>query len=212
MNTTVMTRLRRTLIPAFLFAPLAFAHPSAQTAAENGADAAWLAQALDIHDGSVVGEIGAGGGELTIALARVVGPSGKVLSNELNKELVKAIAETAKRAGLDNVVPVEGRAMETNLPAECCDAIFMRSVYHHFEDPAAMNASLLKSLKLGGRLAVQDFRPPPGAENPPGHRGEARHHGVTAATVERELKAAGFEIVSSATESDRVRVVARRPA
>jgi hypothetical protein len=35
---------------------------------------------------------------------------------------------------------------------------------------------------------------------------------VTAATVERELKAAGFEIVSSATDSDRVRVVARRPA
>jgi len=211
MRTTFMTRVPRALIPAFLLTSLAFTHPLAQSPAEDAADAAWLAQALDIREGSTVGEIGAGGGELTIALAKVVGPSGRVLSNDLNTDRVKAIGAAAKNAGLDNVVPVDGRAMETNFPDGCCDAIFMRAVYHHFDDPAAMNASLLKSLKPGGRLAVQDFAPPPGAENPPGHRGEDKHHGVTAATVERELKAAGLEVVSSATESERVRVVARRP-
>jgi ubiquinone/menaquinone biosynthesis C-methylase UbiE len=211
MRTTLETRIPRALIPAFLLTSLAFAHPFAQSPAEDAADAAWLARALDIHEGSTVGEIGAGGGELTIALAKVVGPSGRILSNDLNTDRVKAIGAAAKNAGLDNVVPVDGRAMETNFPDGCCDAIFMRAVYHHFDDPAAMNASLLRSLKPGGRLAVQDFAPPPGAENPPGHRGEDKHHGVTAATVERELKAAGLEIVSSATESERVRVVARRP-
>ena len=41
----------------------------------------------------------------------------------------------------------------------------MRNVYHHFGDPGAMNASLFKSLKPGGSLAVQDFGPPPGAES-----------------------------------------------
>jgi len=105
--------------------------------------------------------------------------------------------------------------LETNFPEGCCDAIFMRNVYHHFGDPPAMNGSLLKSLKPGGRLAVIDFTPPPqpnGGENPPGHRAEDNHHGVTAATVERELKAAGFEIVASTTEDRGIRVVARRPA
>jgi predicted methyltransferase len=90
----------------------------------------------------------------------------------------------------------------------------MRSVYHHFADPAAMNASLLKSLKPGGRLAVQDFGPPPGAESPtPAGRSEDGHHGVTAPTIKRELEAAGFEIVSAAEFGLRgVLVVARRPA
>ncbi len=206
-----MTRLWRTLIPAVVFLSLTVGRPFAQSAAENSADAAWLTQALEIHAGSVVAEIGAGGGELTIALAKVAGPSGKVFSNDLNKDSVKAIGERVKQAGLDNVVTVEGRPVETHLPEQCCDAIFMRSVYHHFEDPSAMNASLLTSLRPGGRLAVQDFTPE-GEENPPGHRGENHHHGVTAATVARELQAAGFDIVSSATDGQRVRVVARRPA
>ena len=57
----------------------------AQSAQENAADAAWLVKSLEIHEGSVVGEIGAGEGELTVAIARVVGPTGKVFSNELNQ-------------------------------------------------------------------------------------------------------------------------------
>jgi predicted methyltransferase len=86
-------------------------------------------------------------------------------------------------------------------------------VYHHFGDPPAMNASLLKSLKPGGRLAVIDFTPPPppGGENPPGRRGEDNHHGITLATLEKELRAAGFDIVSSDEKNRGVTLVARRP-
>jgi len=188
----------------------AVAAPRVQTAQENEADARWLVSALEIHAGSTVGEIGAGGGELTIAIANVVGPSGRVFSNELNTDRLKAIETMVEKAGLQNVTAVEGRENEGNLPDQCCDAIFMRNVYHHFGAPPAMNASLLKSLKPGGRLAIIDFAPI-GSENAPGTRAEDNHHGVTAATVERELKAVGFEIVSSATADRTVRVVARRP-
>ena len=89
----------------------------------------------------------------------------------------------------------------------------MRNVYHHFGDPGAMNASLFKSLKPGGSLAVQDFGPPPGAESAtPSGRSQDGHHGVTPATVERELKAAGFDILSSSEWPLRAfMVVARRP-
>jgi ubiquinone/menaquinone biosynthesis C-methylase UbiE len=186
----------------------------AQSAQDNAADAERLITVLGIHAGSVVGEIGAGDGALTIAMAKAVGDSGRVFSNEFNKERLSGIGQAAASAGLKNVTTVEGRAAETNLAERCCDAIFMRSVYHHFADPAAMNASLFKSLKPGGRLAVQDFGPPPGAESPtPAGRSEDGHHGVTAPTIQKELEAAGFEVVSATQFGSRgVLVVARRPA
>lgn len=203
-----------TLVTVLATGLLTPARPLAQSAAQNAADAAWLVQALDIKEGSTVGEIGAGDGELTLLLAKTVGPSGRILSNELNATRVAGIGKAAEAAGLANVTPVQGAASDTKFADGCCDAIFMRNVYHHFDDPPTMNASILKSLKPGGRLAVIDFTPPPtpGSENPPGHRGEDNHHGITQPTLERELKAAGFEIVSSATEARGVKVVARRPA
>ena len=149
-----------------------------------------------------------------MALGKVVGPDGKIYSNELSKDRLTAIRKAADEAGLNNVTIVEGKEDVANLPDGCCDGIFMRNVYHHFGDPPTMNASLLKALKPGGKLAVIDFTPPPPSdrtENPPGHRGEDNHHGITIATLERELKAAGFDIVSSTEVSRGVFVVAQRP-
>ena len=200
-----------TALIVFIGVLLPATHPRAQSAAQNATDVAWLVQVLEIKEGSTVGEIGAGTGELTMLLAKTVGQSGHILSNELNPDRVKTITAAAAAAGLANVTPVQGASTETKFPDQCCDAIFMRLVYHHFDDPSAMNGSLFKSLKPGGRVAVIDFTPSPGGENPPGHRAEENHHGVTAATVEQELKAAGFEIVSSTTEGRGVKVVARRP-
>jgi predicted methyltransferase len=89
----------------------------------------------------------------------------------------------------------------------------MRDVYHHFADPATMNASIFRSLRPGGRLAVIDFEPPPGGEGAnPATRSTNGHHGITPPTLERELKAAGFEILSSTALNSRLfMVVARRP-
>jgi len=183
----------------------------AQNAQQNKTDAERLIAVLEIHAGSVVGEIGAGDGTLTFAIAQTVGESGRVFTNDLNKDRVKKLQTEAEKAGAANVTVVEGRETETNFPDQCCDAIFMRNVYHHFGDPPAMNASLLKSLKPGGRLAILDFTPPPGGETVPGHRGDDNHHGITPPTLEKELKAAGFEIVSSNLQNRSVTVVARRP-
>ena len=219
-----MTQHRASALVLTLITTLAAAHlneagprqqglAKQQVEQQNMLDAKWLERVLEIKEGSIVGEIGAGDGKLTVLIAGVVGRSGRVLSNELNAERVKTIRAAAAASGLTNVTTVQGASAETRFPDQCCDAIYMRDVYHHFDDPPAMNASILRSLKPGGYLAIIDFAPPPtpGSENPPGHRGEDNHHGITATTLEREVKAAGFEIVTAATEDRAVKLVARRP-
>jgi ubiquinone/menaquinone biosynthesis C-methylase UbiE len=201
----------RRFVTALVIAAALGGSAVARSAQDNAADAARLITLLDIREGSIVGEVGAGDGELTIALARHVGMSGRIYTNELNKDRLAALTKKVDQAGLRNVTAVEGREKESGFADQCCDAIFMRNVYHHFGDPPAMNGSLLKSLKPGGRLVIIDFSPPPGGEAAPGGRDKDNHHGITAPTLERELKDAGFEIVSSTTKDRGVTVVARRP-
>jgi ubiquinone/menaquinone biosynthesis C-methylase UbiE len=185
----------------------------AQARQNDAADAERLAKVLHLSAGSVVAEIGAGSGELTVLIAKEVGPTGRVFSNDLSADRRREIAAAVDAAHLTNVVVVEGRPAEANLPEQCCDAVFMRSVYHHFADPASMNATLFRALKPGGYIAVIDF-PPDGSESEtPGGRAAGEHHGVTAATVARELREAGF--ADEETESIRGRafmVVAHRPS
>ena len=80
----MQTPTSRRLVTVFATAVLAAAVVVAQTAQQHGADAAWLTKVLDIRPGRIVGEIGAGGGELTFALAKAVSESGRIFSNELN--------------------------------------------------------------------------------------------------------------------------------
>jgi ubiquinone/menaquinone biosynthesis C-methylase UbiE len=204
--------LARRFVPLFALIALGPATSQAQSADAIAADAARLVEALNIRAGSVVAELGAGDGALTVAIARTVGEQGRVYSTELSKASLAKIQAAA--AELKNVTVVEGTAARTNLPDQCCDAIFMRDVYHHFSQPQAMNASALASLKPGGALGVLDFGPPPGTESSdPAARGIDGQHGITPATLERELKAAGFELVSTTTFGFRgFLIVARRPA
>ena len=45
-----------------------------------------------------------------------------------------------------------------SLPEASVDVIFLCDVYHHFEYPRTMNASLYKALRPGGTLILIDFR------------------------------------------------------
>ena len=116
-----------------------------------------LARVLDIQPGDTVADIGAGDGWLSMEIANLVGESGRVFATELALDRQEAIRAAVAAAGHDNVTVVEAGERETNLAQACCDAIFLRRVYHHLTDTGAMNASLHASLKPGGRLAIVEL-------------------------------------------------------
>ncbi len=179
---------------------------------EDAEDVGWLVDMLGLGPGLVVADIGAGGGELAIAVARQVGSSGRVYASELGSDSLERLEQALGLAGVTNVTVVEAGLDSTNLPDLCCDALFTRFVYHHFADPPAMNASLWKSLKPGGRVGVIDFAPRGDESADPSDRATGEQHGVTARTVADELRAAGFTIESAEQGPGRtIHVVATKP-
>ena len=109
------------------------------------------------------------------------------------KKLEELKAEVAKRK-LQNVLVVESKEADTNLPAACCDAIFLRHVYHHLTKPTEFDINLVRSLKPGGRLAIIDFAARSGLDPVQGVPSNRGGHGVPQKIVIEELTAAGLQV------------------
>jgi ubiquinone/menaquinone biosynthesis C-methylase UbiE len=204
-RSTLASLLVLLLIPAFTHAQKA----------SLASEVSRLVQLLELGAESAVADIGAGSGEVTIEVARQLGPRSHVYSTDIASKQLAEIRDGVTKAGLTNVTVVEGAPAATNLTDECCDAIFVRHVYHHFGDPPTMNASILRSLKPGGRFAVMDFPPRVAGTGtvPPAERGSGDKHGVVKETVVEELKTAGFDVVQVLPEwtEHLFLVLARKP-
>jgi len=153
-----------------------------------------LAALMEWKPGTIAADIGAGDGKYTLAAVERVGASGKVYATEIDrKKLEELQGEVAKRK-LENVTVVESKEADTNLPSGCCDAIFLRRVYHHLTKPVEFDRNLARSLKPGGRLAIIDFAPRSGLEPVEGVPSNRGGHGIAQKLVIEELRAAGFEV------------------
>lgn len=150
-----------------------------------------LVEVLGLRPGMTVADVGAGFGATTVVLGKWIG-SGHVFATDVGQRQLEVIREYVQKEALNNVTVIQGAAAATNLPAECCDAIFMRDVYHHITAVDAFNKSVMGSLKPGGRLAIIDFVPQPGSKLPAGVPANRGGHGVPTSVVVDELKAAGF--------------------
>jgi SAM-dependent methyltransferase len=178
---------------ALLGAAVLVTGPAAQNKDIPG-EAARLLKELNVSAGGTVADIGAGEGEMTVELARQLGPTGRLYSTDINSKTVESLKALVAKERLENVVVLQGDAERTNLPDGCCDGAFARYVYHHFGQPAPMNASIRRSLKAGGRFAVIDAAPKaaPHGGVAPDKRSQGDTHGVASEDVIAELTAAGF--------------------
>lgn len=153
-----------------------------------------LAALMEWKQGTVVADVGAGDGSYSFAAVEHVGATGRVYASEIDtKKLEELRAEVAKRK-LQNVIVIESKATDTNLPTACCDAIFLRRVYHHLTKPTEFDANIVRSLKPGGRLAIIDFPARSGLEPVEGVPANRGGHGIPQKVVIEELTAAGLQM------------------
>jgi precorrin-6B methylase 2 len=117
-----------------------------------------LLELLKLKDGDVVADIGAGSGYHAFRMAKLVGPKGKVLAVDIQKEMLDIIRNRAKKEGVTNVEPVQGEEADPKLKDESVDVILMVDVYHEFAFPYEMTEKMVRALKPGGRLVFVEFR------------------------------------------------------
>ncbi|MGE0159473.1 MAG: class I SAM-dependent methyltransferase [Gemmatimonadales bacterium] len=132
------------------------------TTLENGQrlealDIEEVVAAVGFRPGEVVADIGAGTGIFSIPIARAVGPTGVVLSVEVDEGFLPIIEQKAREQGVANVRPVLGQFTDPRLPRRDVDVAFFHDVLHHIEQRDMYLLTLATYLESGSRVVVVDY-------------------------------------------------------
>ena len=149
-----------------------------------------IMDALAVSDGSVVADLGAGGGWFTIRLARRVGPNGTVYAEDVQRQMIEAIERRVQREGLRNVRTLLGRDEDPRLPPDALDAVLMVDAYHEVQNRQALLRNVRTALKPRGRLAIVDFRKDGLGPGP------AMEERIDPSTVVADARAAGLKLIA----------------
>jgi len=110
---------------------------------------------LGLGQGWRCADIGAGGGDVTVALARLVGPGARVYAVDIDPARRDEVAEAAAQAGDAQVVVITQAAEELVLP-EQVDLAYCRFLLMHVTDPLAVVAQMASITRPGGWLVAQE--------------------------------------------------------
>jgi ubiquinone/menaquinone biosynthesis C-methylase UbiE len=149
-----------------------------------------IMDALGIGEGSVVADLGAGGGWFTVRLARRVGPNGTVFAQDVQPQMLEAIKRRVGREGLRNVEYVHGSLVDPRLPRGRFDAVLIVDAYHELANPIALLRNVSVSLKSTGRIGIVNFTLEGGGPGPPLNQRKSEE------SVIKEARQAGLRLVN----------------
>ncbi len=113
------------------------------------------------RSGEHVLDVGCGCGDTSLALAKAVGPRGKVLGLDVSVPMLDLARQRA--SGVANLSFMEADASRASLPG-LFDVLYSRFGVMFFDEPPAAFSHLRKAMKPGGRLAFACWQGP--RENP----------------------------------------------
>lgn len=119
-----------------------------------------LINVLDVRDGDVVADLGAGSGFYTMECARRVGEYGKVYAVDINKDLLGRVAREAEDAHLENVHTVWGDLdlpKSTGLADVVCDKVIISNTLFQIEEKEICIQEAHRILKRTGTLLFIDW-------------------------------------------------------
>lgn len=129
---------------------------STEAARDEAGEAEFVMDWAGIQLGTTVADIGAGEGYYTIRLADRVGPKGRVLAQDINRDALDRLGARVTREQLDNVAIKEGALDDPRLPENSFDRVFMVHMYHEISEPYAFLWRMRPALAKGGQVIVVD--------------------------------------------------------
>lgn len=118
---------------------------------------------LGLGEGATMVDVGSGGGFFSLAAARIVGGSGRVVAIDNDSAAIERLRSVAP----PNVETILGTAERTQACDGCADFVLIANALHDFADPAAALGLARECLKPSGLLANLDWHARPTAEGPP---------------------------------------------
>ncbi len=116
-----------------------------------------------VEPGMTVLDPGCGFGYISLALARMVGPSGRVISVDIEPRAIERLKRRARKAGLADRIearPCQSQDLGLAEFAGQVDLVTVIHTLHEFEDLPGFLAQVDTVLKLEGKMLVVE---------PPGH-------------------------------------------
>ncbi len=110
---------------------------------------------LGVGPGWLCADIGAGGGDVTVALAAVVGHRGRVYAVDIDPSRRDEVAQAAAEAGEAQVVAITQAAEDLVLP-EKVDLAYCRFLLMHVVDPLAVLKRMASVMRPSGWLLAQE--------------------------------------------------------
>ena len=115
-----------------------------------------LFERLGISDGLVCLDAGCGGGDVSVELARRVGPGGRVIGLDIDETTLDLARRDARARGVNNVeFYTDDIRKHDSEPV--FDIVYARFLLTHLDDPARLVAAFHRHLQPGGLVIVEDI-------------------------------------------------------
>jgi SAM-dependent methyltransferase len=116
-----------------------------------------LLRNMDIHAGDTIADIGAGSGYHVFKMAPMA-RKGFVYAVDIQDEMLMELRKKKENGKSINVGIIKGGDKSVNLQENSVDKVLMVDVYHEFNYPFEMIASIKKALRPEGKLFLIEYR------------------------------------------------------
>lgn len=146
-----------------------------------------LLENMDIQTGDTIADIGAGSGYHVFRMAAMA-KKGLIYAVDIQDEMLAEMHGKKEKGRIKNVTLTKGSEKSVNLPKNSVDKVLLVDVYHEFNYPIEMIASLKKAMRPNGKLFLIEYR---GEDDGVPIK---KLHKMTQAQAVKEMQAAGMKL------------------